>query len=88
MIILKTNQIENFLPFIIMIFIYVGYTYLKKLNSFYSIVLLGCALITLLVSTFLTGEKVYFSLLMSLVGLIFLIKKIKERSSNLNKEKL
>ena len=68
-----------------MIFIYVGYAYFKKLNPLYSIVLLGCAVITLLASAFLTREKVYFSLLMSLVGLVFLIKKIKERSSNLNK---
>jgi hypothetical protein len=76
---------ENFLPFIIMIFIYIGFAYLKKINPLFNIVLLGCSVITLLVATSLTREKIYFGLLMSLVGLVFLIKKIKERNSNLNK---
>jgi hypothetical protein len=50
-----------------MILIYLGVVHLKKLNPLYSIVLLGCAIITLLVATFLTREKIYLGLFMTLV---------------------
>ncbi len=75
---------ENFIPLLIMIVLYVGVIYLKKINPLYSIVLLASAIVILLLTTIVIRENVYLSLFMSFFGLIFLIKKIRERNSNLN----